>query len=78
MPLSDIKTLKQRWLVALEEAKRLVGSLPEQDLGCLYLLPDQTAVTPDPAAHGFTGLHRHFGSVRGAWPTVTPYRNGTP
>jgi hypothetical protein len=32
----------------------------------------QVPVTPDPDAMKFPTLIRHHGSVRGAWPTVTP------
>ncbi|MBY0232868.1 MAG: nucleotidyl transferase AbiEii/AbiGii toxin family protein [Gemmataceae bacterium] len=67
----DLRELKQRWLAAKERAERLIDALPEEELGCLYLDADRNPVTPDPAAPGFASLVRHFGSVRGAWPTIS-------
>jgi hypothetical protein len=63
--------LKRKWLAALEEARNLVAALPTGDIGCLYIGPDRSPVTPDPASSDFRTLIRHQGSVRGAWPTVT-------
>lgn len=65
----DLKSLKKRWLGALEEAQQLVDALPPDEVGCLYLDAEQSPVTPDPAS-GFIALRRHHGSIRGAWPTV--------
>jgi len=65
----DLKSLKKRWLGALEEAQQLVDALPPDEVGCLYLDAEQSPVTPDPAS-GFIPLRRHHGSIRGAWPTV--------
>ena len=39
-----------------------------------YVAGDQRPVTPDPSSAAFRVLVRHRGSVRGAWPTVSPYR----
>lgn len=69
----DVKVLKQCWLTAVEQAHRLITSLPDSDLGCLYLAADGTPVTPDPIDPGFPGMPRHFGSIRGAWPSVSSY-----
>ena len=66
----DVKSLKKRWIKALEEAQRLADALPPDEVGCLYLDAEQAPVTPDPASGGFTALTRHHGSIRGAWPTV--------
>lgn len=71
----DLGVLKRRWLAALERARTLVAALPPADVGCLYVGPDSRPVAPDPAADGFRLLVRHRGCVRGAWPTVSPYRN---
>ncbi|MDY0149002.1 MAG: hypothetical protein RBT03_02815 [Kiritimatiellia bacterium] len=69
----ELTTLKQRWLVALDEARALVDSLPPDELGCLYLGPDGHPVTPSPTAGNFSSLVRHKGTTRGAWPTVSPW-----
>jgi len=69
----ELTTLKQRWLVAMELARVVIDALPPNELGCLYLGPDQRPVTPAPTASDFSALVRHMGSTRGAWPTVTPY-----
>jgi hypothetical protein len=62
---------KRQWLQALEEARALFIKLPPEEIGCLYLNASHQAVTPDPAAPEFPKLHRHYGSVRGAWPAIT-------
>jgi len=48
----------------------LFNQLPPEEVGCLYLDAKNQAVTPDPASPEFSKLHRHFGSVRGAWPAI--------
>ncbi len=70
----ELTALKQKWFAALDQARTLVASLPPDELGCLYLGPDGTPMTPDANASGFATLTRHRGSPRGAWPTVSPYR----
>ncbi|MBT3192887.1 MAG: nucleotidyl transferase AbiEii/AbiGii toxin family protein [Verrucomicrobia bacterium] len=70
----ELATLKQRWLVGMDEAQTLVESLPPEEVGCLYLGPDQNPVTPSPVSAEFPTLIRHKGSARGAWPVVSPYR----
>ena len=70
----DLGILKQRWLAILAQARTLVSALPPDEIGCLYLDSDQRPVTPDPSSAAFRVLVRHRGSVRGAWPTVSPYR----
>jgi len=72
----DVRVLKRAWMAAVEEARRLVDALPGHELGCLYLSQGQVAVTPDPASPDFATLRRHFGSVRGAWPTISSYHDG--
>jgi hypothetical protein len=37
-----------------------------------YLDAGNTPVTADPDSAGFSALKRHFGSVRGAWPKISP------
>ncbi len=67
----DLRELKRQWLAASERAEELFSRLPEQELGCLYLDPDNNPVTPDPAHANFSSLKRHLGSVRGAWPKIS-------
>lgn len=66
----DLKSLKKRWLRALEDAQQLTDTLPPDEVGCLYLDAMQTPVTPDPTSGDFPVLARHKGTIRGAWPTV--------
>ncbi len=73
----DLKCLKRRWLKAAEQAQALISSLPAEDIGCLYLDAQQRPVNPDVQASEFDSLVRHHGSIRGAWPTVTPIADGT-
>lgn len=70
----DLKVMKAEWISAREEALALASSLPPEELGCLYLGPDQAPLTPDPASGQFAELKRHRGSARGTWPTASPYR----
>lgn len=72
-----VSDLKRQWLAAVEQAHGLIEALPEADVGCLYLASDGVPVTPDPASSDFRNLGRHFGSVRGAWPLIAPYRADT-
>ena len=65
----DVRSLKRKWLKALEEACELVDALPPREVGTLYL-DGETPVTPDPRSRRFEDLVRHEGSVRGAWPSV--------
>lgn len=69
----ELTALKQRWLLAMDTARHLVDALPPEELGCLYLGPDRSPVTPDPTEEGFAELIRHTGSTKGAWPTVSPH-----
>lgn len=72
LPL-DLQNLKRKWLDARETAQRLVDRLPPAEIGCLYLGPDGTPVTPDPASARFTSLQRHTGKIHGTWPTIHTY-----
>lgn len=74
----DVKDLKRAWLTALEQSHELIDALPASDIGCLYLTSDGTPITPDPTISDFNSLVRHFGSVRGAWPSIGPYRGDLP
>ena len=67
--------LKRRWLSALELARTLVARLPPDEIGCLYVDSDQRPIAPDPTSDEFRSLMRHRGCVRGAWPTISPYRH---
>jgi hypothetical protein len=67
----DLRELKQQWLDARAQAERLFELLPAGELGCLYLDPNNTPVTPDPSSPDFPKLTRHFGSIRGAWPKIS-------
>jgi hypothetical protein len=71
----DFRSMKQSWLAALDEAQKLIASLPPEEIGCLYLGSDKSPQTPDPSSADFRALIRHVGSIRGAWPTVSPYRS---
>ncbi|MGA2853590.1 MAG: nucleotidyl transferase AbiEii/AbiGii toxin family protein [Verrucomicrobiota bacterium] len=68
----DLVECKLQWLAAVAEANTLFLKLPSDEIGCLYLDANGQAVIPDPAAPGFALLRRHFGSVRGAWPAISP------
>ena len=69
----DIKILKRQWLDARQAAEALIRLLPPEELGCLYLDTTGLPVPPDPASPKFPSLIRHFGSLRGAWPTAAPH-----
>lgn len=69
----DIKILKRQWLDAREAAESLVRRLPAEEIGCLYLKKAGIPVPPDPASPKFPSLIRHFGSLRGAWPSAAPF-----
>jgi hypothetical protein len=71
----EIRTLKQRWFAAVEDAQRLFALLPPDEIGCLYLNPEQVPATPDPTSANFPKMIRHTGSIHGAWPTVASYDN---
>ncbi|MFW5871302.1 MAG: hypothetical protein ACOCVH_02320 [Verrucomicrobiota bacterium] len=66
----DIQKMKRKWIRASERAKRLIDSLPPDEIGCLYLDAGGKPVTPDPESVGFQDLTRHRGRVAGAWPNV--------
>jgi hypothetical protein len=74
----ELDELKRQWLAAAEQAQTLFAVLPETDLGCLYLADDGSPVTPDPTSARFRELRRHFGSVRGAWPSIATVRQDPP
>jgi hypothetical protein len=76
-PLS-LQVLKQKWLTASDHARGLIGSLPPEEIGCLYLDAEGRPMTPDPTSEGFSKLTRHRGTVHGAWPTVSPYHATSP
>ena len=67
----DLVELKQQLLDAADSALALFERLPAEEIGCLYLDPAGKPVTPNPDVPEFRTLTRHFGSVRGAWPTLT-------
>lgn len=69
-----LRDLKRRWLGALERARTLVAGLPPDEIGCLYVDSDRHPVAPDPTSDAFRSLVRHRGTVRGAWPTISPDR----
>jgi hypothetical protein len=66
----DLPRWKQTWIDASRAAERLLPRLPAAEVGCLYLDPSAKPLTPDPASAEFATLHRHYGSVRGAWPVI--------
>jgi hypothetical protein len=67
----DLRELKQQWIGARNQAAELFEKLPAEELGCLYLDANGHPVTPDPRSLEFPLLVRHWGSVRGAWPTLS-------
>lgn len=69
----DLRKLKRRWIAAVDSAATTVSKLFPEEVGCLYLGPDLQPRTPDPASPDFPRLARHYGRVRGAWPTISPY-----
>ena len=71
----NIGDLKKQWLEATESARKLVTALPPEEVGCLYLDSTGSPVTPEPSSSTFPTLTRHWGTVHGAWPTVSPYES---
>lgn len=72
LPLSQpvsLPQLKQKWMAAVASARDLLPKLPPKEIGCLYLDSKGQPHTPDPGASEFPRLHRHYGSLRGAWPS---------
>ena len=69
----DLRDMKRRWLAAAAAARATVTALPPDEVGCLYLGPDQRPRTPAASCAEFRSLTQHYGRVRGAWPTVSPY-----
>jgi hypothetical protein len=67
----DCTRMKKEWLTAQSTARQLVGSLPPDEVGCLYLDADNNPVTPDPGNPAFPSLIRHTGSIGGAWPATS-------
>lgn len=63
--------LKARWLAAVARAEELFPQLPAEEVGCLYLKSAATVQTPVPGHADTAQLIRHFGRVRGAWPTMS-------
>lgn len=61
--------LKQKWLAAVASARDLLQKLPPKEIGCLYLDPKGQPFTPDPTAPDFLRVHRHYGCLKGAWPS---------
>ena len=68
-PLDPVE-LKRQWLASVRRALEWFPRLPPEDVGCLYLDAQNRPVTPDPESPEFPRIHRHFGSVRGAWPVI--------
>ena len=66
----DLPALYQTWRQAVADAETLLGKLPAEEVGCLYLNDQNIPVTPDPTSPDFAKLRRHFGTVRGAWPVI--------
>lgn len=79
LPLAHPVTLphlKQQWVAAVSSARDLLVKLPPKEIGCLYLDAKGQPCTPDPAAPDFPRLPRHYGSLKGAWPSfLTPERS---
>lgn len=71
----DLIALKQQWFAAIEQARNLINVLPPPQIGCLYLDHGGNPVSPDPHAPDFKTLTTHYGSTRGAWPTISAYHS---
>jgi len=73
-PPPDAGALARRWRVLLEEAHRIVATLPAEDVGRCVLRSDGKLYTSDPSALG-KDLERghvrfHAGCIRGALPSL--------
>lgn len=66
----QLVSLKEAWLVAVQQAEEWFARLPAAEVGCLYLDTAGQPCTPDPDAADFRSLRRHFGSLRGSWPEL--------
>jgi hypothetical protein len=67
---TTLSDLKSKWLQAAASAEALFKELPAAEVGCLYLTPTLAPVSPRPGEPEFSRLIRHYGSLRGAWPTI--------
>ena len=66
----DVRSLKKKWLGALEEARETGGGPAARGGGHALSRWTGGRSTPDPRSDRFEALVRHEGSVRGAWPVV--------
>jgi Nucleotidyl transferase AbiEii toxin, Type IV TA system len=66
-PLDPVQ-LKLDLLELFDTAKATVSRFPSGDLGCLYLDHDGNVVK-DPRVEHVKTYRKHFGSVKGSWPT---------
>jgi hypothetical protein len=64
----DIDDLKQTWIAAVDDARRLVRELPAEDAGCLYW--NETTKRFETPVPGGVPLKRHFGSKGGILPSI--------
>lgn len=67
-PQNPVK-LKAEWLACFARAEALMATFPPESFGSLFLAPDGQPARGekyDPA------WKPHFGSVKGAWPTIAP------
>lgn len=69
-PPQEITVLKKEFLEMTWSAQALVEKLPPAEMGCFYLDSDRKPVCPIPGTPDFLQLTRHFGSVKGAWPSI--------
>ena len=63
-----VRDFKVQWLAIVQEAKTLIRTLPQEQVGCLYLDSTGRPVTPDTSA--LSKLTPHYGTLGGAWPTA--------
>lgn len=61
----DLKLIKKKWLLILEEAAKIVTSLDSKNIGCIFLNEKNEIETEHSKAKKI-----HFGSVKGAWPSL--------
>lgn len=61
----DLKSIKKKWLVILEEANKIIKELDSKNIGCIFL-NDKNEIEAD----YIKAKKIHFGSVKGAWPSL--------
>jgi hypothetical protein len=68
-PLS-LPGLKEEWMQAVLQAESWFPRMNAADVGCLFVRADGSPFTPTPADLQLPQTMRHFGSLKGAWPSI--------